>query len=966
MILDYDYSKNTKRLTISYINSEGRKDFLNFNNINRFKSYYYSPTGQFETYDGARAGIRYTDDPSKFDLKEYIMELPDKYKKLIDGETFPRLYTFDIEVMQSKDGTYSEASVASNAITTISVVSPELDCIVMGWRDLSQEDISYCEEEFKKYIESNDFFRTLEMKTPSFRYIKFSTEKDMLESFLKIVAKAPVIAGWNSIKFDWQYIVNRIKNYYPDLSINKASHTHQMKMKNHTSTIGKEKIRLPMPVHTLIVDMMAVIEEDKVVMPIKESLGLDYIAQESVSARKIQYKKSLGNLYDTDYRQYVFYNCIDSVLVQLINYRFRTIDKFYIYGHYCTERLDACFGKIALTEAMVFKDFYKHGLKIVYQNRETPDRGKLVGAYVRKPSPGKYYFICCNDFASLYPSTIITCNLSFENYVGAFYDEEKLIPYKANPGKYIVIGGSVYENEGTAEKPKLGDLLHTFLNDEALEPYRRDKNYFVSVNGHVYKNDKEYTFKRIQRDLKAERNIFKYLAKKLDAGPIADIEHIKNGITSMLSAQETGKLMHTYDDQVIRYMEDTGFGHITCGNDLIGKSDEELAKMTVKINRDIVYFTAKEKALKNLGNSMYGGCSHVSFYWYNMNIANDITGEARNLIHKMEHHIPEYFQEHWANMTDLHRKMGVTVDREKCSLMKNLCQPIYGDTDSLYLTYHELLETIVGFDSMDKLSQLKIVEKLNTEFLNKHNCDYIYDYFKSRHVESVHEFELETIAYSGAWLDVKKRYMQIIMWKDGKVYDEDKMPLKIKGLEIIKSSTPKLAREELKSLVRYMLELNEPNKARFVQKMNIKMQEARMKFNTAEIEDISSSMSVNGYHVYVVSDDGVSPELMPKCPPQVRALATYNNIIKKNHLRDEPVYGGKMKMYIIKTLQRTKVNQFFAYQSRNLPEWSQKYAPIDRAKMFNAQILDPFNRILTAIGYSNLEPDGNIQMDLFM
>lgn len=949
MILDYDYSKNTKRLTISYINAEGRKDFLSFNNINRFKSYYYTPNGQYETYDGARAGIRYTDDPSKFDLKEYIMELPDQYKKLIDGETFPRLYTWDIEVMQSDDGTYSEASQADNAITTISIASPELDTVVLGWRQLSDAELHYCETQFRRYVEDNKFFQSLEMRVPSFRYICFPSEKEMLEYFLKIVAKAPVMAGWNSIKYDWQYVVNRIKNYYPDISINKASHTHQVKMKNHTSTIGKEKIRLPMPVHTLMVDMMAVIDEDKVVMPIKESLGLDYIAQESVSANKIKYKKSLGDLYKVDYKQYVFYNCIDSLLVQLINYKFRTIDKFYIYGHYCTEKLDACFGKIALTEAMVFKDFYRNGLKIVYQKKDAPERGRLVGAYVRKPSPGKYFYICCNDFASLYPSTIITCNLSFENYVGAFYDEVALVPYKANPGKYIVIGGSVYKNEGTIEKPVLGDFIKAFLDDVALAPYRADKNYFVSVNGHVYRNDKEYTFKRIQRNLKAERNIFKYLAKKLDAGPISDIEHIKNGIASTISAVELGKLLGHYDQQVTDYLRDKGFGdNITCGQDLIGKSDAELTRMTTIINRDIVYFTAKEKALKNLGNSMYGGCSHVSFYWYNMNIANDITGEARNLIHLMEHHIPEYFQKNWIHMEDLHRKLGITIDKLKAAKMQHLCQPIYGDTDSLYLTYHELLETIVGFDEMDKFQQLSIVERLNTEFLNKHNCDFIYEYFKTRHVESVHEFELETIAYSGAWLDVKKRYMQIIMWKDGKVYDEDKMPLKIKGLEIIKSSTPKVAREELKKLVRKMLELTEKDKMRFTQQMNIHVQEAKRVFETAEIEDISASSSVNGYYAYVKSDDGQSPELMPKCPPAVRALATYNNIIKKHQLPEEPVYGGKMKIYTVKGTSRNGVKQLFAYQSRNLPDWSQIYAPIDRNAMFKAQILEPFNRIMTA------------------
>lgn len=731
MILDYDYSKLTKRLTISYINDQGRKDFLNFNNINRFKSYYYTPNGQFETYDGAKAGIRYTDDPSKFDLKEYIMELPEQYKKLIDGETFPRLYTWDIEVMQSDDGTYSEASQADNAITTISIASPELDCIVLGWKPMTDEEIAYCEDQFTKYVEANKFFRSLEMKTPTFKYICFPSEKDMLEYFLKIVAKAPVMAGWNSIKYDWQYVVNRIKNYYPDISINKSSHTHQVKMKNHTSTIGKEKIRLPMPVHTLLVDMMAVIEEDKVVMPIKESLGLDYIAQESVSANKIKYKKSLGDLYKTDYKQYVFYNCIDSVLVQLINYKFRTIDKFYIYGHYCTEKLDACFGKIALTEALVFKDFYKNGLKIVYSKKETPDRGKLVGAYVRKPSPGKYYYICCNDFASLYPSTIITCNLSFENYIGAYYDEAKLAPFKLEPGKYIVIGGSVYENEGTAEKPKLGDLLHTFLDEEALAPFRADKNYFVSVGGHVYKNDKEYTFKRIQKNLKAERNIFKYLAKKLDAGPISDIEHIRSHSAAALDG-----ILGTYDSQVTEYLRERGFGeNIASGRDLIGRSEEEYTRMTVIINRDIVYFTAKEKALKNLGNSMYGGCSHVSFYWYNMNIANDITGEARNLIHRMEHHLPEFFQENWVNMDDLHRKLGITVDKEKCKYMKNLCQPIYGDScdESTVITLEDCEMTIKDlFEESGAFMESRGKEFSHTDrkILNWNGKEFVYNKIK--------------------------------------------------------------------------------------------------------------------------------------------------------------------------------------------------------------------------------------------
>ena len=115
----------------------------------------------------------------------------------------------------------------------------------------------------------------------------------------------------------------------------------------------------------------------------------------------------------------------------------------------------------------------------------------------------------CNDFASLYPSTIITCNLSFENYIGHFYDEEKLKQYMHDPAKYIVIGPNVHLNSGTESKPEIGRCIGTFLNDSALKPYRNDPNYFVSVNGCVYKNDKDYAFRSIQRTLKANRDAAK-------------------------------------------------------------------------------------------------------------------------------------------------------------------------------------------------------------------------------------------------------------------------------------------------------------------------------------------------------------------------------------------------------------------------------------------------------------------------
>lgn len=603
MILDYTYNKNKKVLSISYIKDDGQKALLNFN-VNRFKSFYLTPSGRYKNWDGSACDIRYTEDPDMFDMKTYMKEIDPRYHKLLCGHTNPRLYTFDIEVEISDE--FPEPSEAKFPITTISIANDRCDVIILGTRPL--EDPTYLQKEYSDYMSRCEFFKTLGLPMPKIQYIPFQTEEAMLRYFLKtIVAKVPVLGGWNSIMFDWQYIQNRIKYYYPDLSFNSSSINWTMKSKNYTD-FKNNKVRLSMPNHTLILDMMDVIGSfDYVVMPIKESLSLDYIAEASMGINKIKYNGSLQDLYESDYPKYVFYNAIDSVLVQLIDKKFKTLHNIYAQSIYCHEKIELCFSKIALAEALFFNYFYDHDIKIVPMSKDDRDRGVLVGAYVKQPIRGKHNYVCCNDFASLYPSTIISCNLSIENYMGSDFTEEE------------------------------------------LERYRKDPNYFVSVNGNVYKNDKDYAFRIIQQQLKDERSKSKYLSKQLDAMVMLDIEHM-----------EKGRPLHKepYKENIIRALESIGYD-VKAPSDL--KDIQDLAEFKRKLKNHIIYLSSYEQACKLLMNSCYGGSSHPYFAWYNIGLANDITGEARNLIHIMERHIPKYFDEHWYEMKDLHKKLGIKL-----------------------------------------------------------------------------------------------------------------------------------------------------------------------------------------------------------------------------------------------------------------------------------------------------------------
>lgn len=964
MILDYSYNKHKRVLSVSYVKDNGMKDIMNFN-VDRFKTFYSTPNGKYMNWAGDKCDIKWTDNPDKFDIKTYMEELPIEYKSRLQGKVSPKLYAWDIEVVSDE---FPKPEEAKYPIVTISVCSPDCNVIVLGTKDLGAGGDEYLTNNFGNYISKLAYFKKLGLPTPSIKYIKFNSEHDMLQYFLaNIVAKVPILAGWNSMLFDWQYVQNRIRGYFPDINLNISSCNYSTDYKNYTDLVGN-KIRLTIPNHTVMIDMMDVIESDYVVLPVKESLSLDYIAYESLGVNKIEYEGSLSDLYYEDYQKYVFYNAIDSVLVQMIDKRFKTMQNIYTQALYCREKIGLTFSKIAVSEALVFNYFYDQGIKIIPDRKHDVDRGILVGAYVRTPTPGKHNYVCCNDFASLYPSTIISCNLSFENFVGTFYDENELAKYWDRK-QYIIVGGNVHKNDGTIEKPKLGDMITRCLDEATLDKYRANPRYFVSVNGHVYDNDKDYAFKVIQATLKANRNTFKYLAKQLYAIVMTDVDHI---------LADTEVKPQKYPDNIVDALKNMGYdikGTLDIGN--MAKDIEALKEFALKLATEIEFYTSYEQAMKLLGNSMYGGSSHKSFFWFNMSLANDITGEARNVIKLMENHIPEYIKNNWPTMIDVHKTLGITVNPNKAkevlakSGKKSYVDVIYGDTDSLYISYENLVKTIDGWENMTPAELGRIVVEFNTGYLDAHNRETMDAHYKSRFVKSVQNFELETLALSGVWLDVKKRYAQVLLWKDGKTYSiEEGLPMKAKGLELIKASYPKQTREGLKRLTRYLLE-DTGDTAYLLHRLNAKMQEEKRLYYEADIDDICASMKVNGYKQYMICDDAPNGLVVKaKCPANVRAAGNYNRLRQIHKLSGDPIYGGKVKYYVyypenaIKKKKKQDNLEYFAYQAKHYPKWADQYAPPARGAMFQKFTMDPFNRIIEAIGIGTLNLDGSIQMNM--
>ena len=293
--------------------------------------------------------------------------------------------------------------------------------------------------------------------------------------------------------------------------------------------------------------------------------------------------------------------------------------------------------------------------------------------------------------------------------------------------------------------------------------------------------------------------------------------------------------------------------------------------------------------------------------------------------------------------------------------------------NSLYISYENLVKTIDGWENMSPTELGKVVVELNTGYLDQHNREFMAEHYKQRHVDSVQNFELETLALSGVWLDVKKRYAQVLLWKDGKTYSiEEGLPMKAKGLELIKASYPKQTREGLQRLVRYLLE-DTGDKDYLLHRLNAKMQEEKRLYYAADIDDICASMKVNGYKQYMICDNAPNGIVVKaKCPVNVRAAGNYNRIRQIHKLPGEPIYGGKVKYYmyypenaIKKKKSKTQDNlEYFAYQAKNYPKWADQYASPAKGAMFQKFTMDPFNRIIEAIGLGTLNLDGSVQMSM--
>jgi DNA polymerase elongation subunit (family B) len=372
-------------------------------------------------------------------IQEFFMDAGEENVKHLFEPNMPKFASADIEVWVGDDG-FPEPGTASNRVTAISMVQyPTVT--VFGSKPLTGEEINAIQKNIDEHVNYKTFKRKYE-----FIYKYHENEADMLYDFLyNYVRLAPLVSGWNFWGYDWRYLMNRCKKLNMDVTwISPTGQWYEHKIKDHN-----EDIRIMLPQHKLIVDYMAIYQKWDRTIEVKENDTLDFVAEAALGIRKVKYPGTLQELYNKDYVQFIFYNAIDSIIVDLLNIKLKTMSTFLGLGNVTKVEAMSAFSPIQMLDATSTRYAYKRGQVFPRQN-EKNEKQQYEGAFVFEPKPNMYEWVASFDFASLYPSIMRQFKLSIENYL--FTDKS----YQPKENEIKTISGSVFD---ASYEPIIAEIL---------------------------------------------------------------------------------------------------------------------------------------------------------------------------------------------------------------------------------------------------------------------------------------------------------------------------------------------------------------------------------------------------------------------------------------------------------------------------------------------------------------------------
>ena len=382
MLVETQYLTNSRKLVVSYVDKTGdiKLKYYNWEDPMKYVACEDNDPQkhpEFKSWDGKSVKQIEVNHPDRYAIYEFLDSLPQSEKDEIFKFNLPNIYFIDIET-EIVDGFPEAADVkdvngnvtkegASTKVLSISIVYDD-KIILLGLKEMPEDMQQRIKDNTNKYFEKfgADY---------KFKYIKYDDEFDMLYAFFyKMIPKMPILTGWNFLQYDWLYLVNRSRK------ISKWVNGKEYKIDPAVSSLTKKMNKIwstefEVPAHRMIFDYMQLYEICDTSIKVKESSSLDFVSNKLVGVEKIKYNGSLQKLYEDDFETFMYYNAVDSVLVQKIHDARNYISIIYAISSLAQIRIvdvvsqmNNALASLAITEGVLRNRFRKQDNIVLFKD----------------------------------------------------------------------------------------------------------------------------------------------------------------------------------------------------------------------------------------------------------------------------------------------------------------------------------------------------------------------------------------------------------------------------------------------------------------------------------------------------------------------------------------------------------------------------------------------------------------------
>jgi len=431
---------------------DDKKGYFNFP-YTRY-AYEKADRGEFTTLYGDKVTKIYKftkDDPNLFesDVPETTRVLVDTYTDSDLPSEGHTILTYDIEC--EMESGLPNPEEAENELTSIALhdsVTNQYWVLVMD--------------------KSGDM---LERKTDKAIVIPFKQEEQMLLKFLELyeMINPSIVTGWNIDYFDTPMLYNRIKRLLGKRAANRLSPIGECFWSPYRKRFFMAGVSY--------LDYLALYKN--FTYSELDSYRLDSISMRELNRKKIEYDGNLDQLFRDDIEKFIEYNLVDVELVVELDNKLQFIDtargichaghvpyEDFVYSSKYLEGALLCYLKRKGIVAPNKPADRRERMEALKENKEE----KFIGAYVKAPIVGKYDWIYDLDLTSLYPSIIMTINISPETKMGKIEDWSAEDYVKDKRDSWVINGDTITQ--------------------ENLKKFFERSKFSVASNGVLYRTDK--------------------------------------------------------------------------------------------------------------------------------------------------------------------------------------------------------------------------------------------------------------------------------------------------------------------------------------------------------------------------------------------------------------------------------------------------------------------------------------------